>query len=191
MNPQVDTYIKRSEKWSDVMTALRPSLLGSGLTEEIKWGKPCYSHEGRNIVILQAMKEFLALMFFKGALLSDREGVLEEQGPNSRSARRIPFTSVEDVARLADTITAYIEEAVDAEEAGLEVGPAPELVLVEELQNRLDQDPAFKAAFESLTPGRQREYNLHFSDAKQARTRTARVEKYAPKILDGRSFRDL
>ena len=190
MNPQVLAYIKRSEKWPDVMTALRPILLGLGLTEEIKWGKPCYSHEGRNIVILQEMKEFLALMFFKGALLSDREGVLEEQGPNSRSARRIRFTSVEDVARLADTIRVYIEEAVDIEAAGLEVGPAPEFVFAEELQSRLDQDPAFKAAFESLTPGRQREYNLHFSDAKQAKTREARVEKYAPKILDGKGFRD-
>ena len=190
MNPQVLAYIKRSEKWPDVMTALRPILLGLGLTEEIKWGKPCYSHKGRNIVILQEMKEFLALMFFKGALLSDREGVLEEQGPNSRSARRIRYTSVEDVARLADTIRVYIEEAVDIEEAGLEVGPAPELVFAAELQNRLDQDPAFKAAFDSLTPGRQREYNLHFSEAKQAKTRAARVEKYAPKILDGKGLRD-
>ena len=190
LNPQVLAYIKRSEKWPDVMTALRPILLGLGLTEEIKWGKPCYSHEGRNIVILQEMKEFLALMFFKGALLSDREGVLEEQGPNSRSARRIRFTSVEDVARLADTIRVYIEEAVDIEAAGLEVGPAPELVFAAELQSRLDQDPAFKAAFESLTPGRQREYNLHFSEAKQAKTRAARIEKCAPKILDGKGLRD-
>jgi len=172
------------------MTDLRPILLGCGLTEEIKWRKPCYSHKGRNIVILQEMKEFLALMFFKGALLNDSEGVLEEQGPNSRSARRMTFTSVEDVARRADTVMAYIDEAIDVEEGGLEVGPAPELVLVAELQNRLDHDPAFKAAFESLTPGRRRQYNLHFSDAKQAKTREARVEKYAQKILDGKSFRD-
>ena len=158
--------------------------------EEIKWGKPCYSHEGKNIVILQEMNDFLALMFFKGALLNDSDGVLEEQGPNSRSARRIRFASVEDVARLANTVKAYIDEAIDVEEAGLQVGAAPELVLVEELQNRLDQDPAFKTAFESLTPGRQREYNLYFSAAKQAKTRMARVEKYARKILDGKGFRD-
>ncbi len=190
MNSKVDAYIGRSEQWPDEMIGLRPILLGCGLTEEIKWGKPCYSDEGKNIVILQEMKEFLALMFFKGALLNDSEGVLEEQGPNSRSARRIRFTSVEDVARLADVVKAYIDEAIDVEQAGLEVGPAPELVLVEELQNRLDDDPAFKAAFDALTLGRQREYNLYFADAKQAKTRMARVENYTQKILDGKGFRD-
>lgn len=184
LSVDVDAYIRRSEKWPDEMTDLRPILLAGGLTEEIKWGNPCYSYEGRNVVVLQEMKGFLALMFFKGGLLNDSEGVLEEQGPKSRSARRIRFTSVEDVARLTDTVQAYIEEA------GLDVDPAPELVLVEKLQNRLDQDPAFKAAFEALTPGRQREYNLYFSGAKQAKTREARVEKYAQNILDGKSFRD-
>lgn len=190
VNPEVDAYIRRSEKWLDEMTDLRPILLSCGLTEEIKWSKPCYSHEGRNIAILQEMKEFLALMFFKGALLNDSEGVLEEQGPNSRSARRIRFTSVEDVARLTGTVKAYVDEAIDVEEAGLEVGPAPELLLVEQLQDRLDQDSALRTAFEELTPGRQREYNLYFSGAKQAKTREARVEKYAQKILDGKGFRD-
>ena len=148
VNPDVDVSIQRSKKWPEEMTDLRPILLRCGLTEEIKWGKPCYSHDGKNIVILQEMKEFLALMFFKGALLNDPEGVLEEQGPNSRSARRIRFTSVEDVARLADTVTIYIDEAIDVAEAGLEVGPPPELVLVEELRRRLDHDPALKTAFE-------------------------------------------
>jgi uncharacterized protein YdeI (YjbR/CyaY-like superfamily) len=190
VNPKVDAYIRRSEKWPEEMADLRPILLGCGLTEDVKWGKPCYSYEGSNIVILQEMKEFLSLMFFKGALLSDSEGVLEEQGPNSRSARRIRFTSVEDVARLTDTVKAYIDEAIDVEEAGLELDPAPELVFVEELQNRLDQDPAFQAAFEALTPGRRREYNLYFSDAKQAKTREARIDKYVQKILDGKGFRD-
>jgi uncharacterized protein YdeI (YjbR/CyaY-like superfamily) len=190
VNPKVDAYIGRSEKWPAEMNELRPVLLGCGLTEAIKWGKPCYSHEGSNIAILQEMKDFLALMFFKGALLEDPESVLEEQGPNSRSARRMCFTSVEDVARLADTVKAYVEEAIDVEQAGLELGPTPDLVPVEELQHRLDEDPALKAAFEALTPGRQREYNLYFSDAKQAKTRAARVEKYAPKILDGKGFRD-
>ena len=190
MNPKVDDYIGRSVKWPEEMTDLRPILLGCGLTEEIKWGKPCYSHAGKNILILQEMNEFLSLMFFKGALLSDPASVLEEQGPNSRSARRIRFTSVKDVGRLADTVRAYIDEAIHVEETGLEVGPAPELVFVEELQNRLDQDPALKVAFDALTPGRQREYNLYISDAKQAKTRMARVEKYAQKILDGKGFRD-
>ncbi len=190
MNPKVDAYVKRSERWPEEMAELRPILLSCGLTEEIKWGKPCYSHDGRNIVILQEMKEFLALMFFKGALLSDPRGVLEAQGPNSRSALRIRFTSLEDVARLADTVRVYVGEAIDVEEAGLEVGPPPEPTLVEELQDRLDRDSALKAAFEALTPGRQREYNLYFSSAKRAETRVARVETSATRILDGRGLRD-
>jgi uncharacterized protein YdeI (YjbR/CyaY-like superfamily) len=190
MNPEVDAYIRESGRWPEEMAALRPILLNTGLTEEIKWRKPCYSHEGTNIAILQEMNDSLALMFFKGALLEDPEGVLRDQGPNSRSARRIEFASVEDVARLADTVAAYVEEAIGVEEAGLEVGAPPELVPVEELQDRLDQDPDFKAAFESLTPGRQREYNLYFSGAKQAKTRTARVEKYAQRIIDGKGLRD-
>jgi uncharacterized protein YdeI (YjbR/CyaY-like superfamily) len=190
MNPEVDDYIGMSKKWPEEMTALRTILLGCGLTEEVKWGKPCYSHAGKNIVILQEMKEFLSLMFFKGALLTDPAGVLEEQGPNSRSARRIQLTSVEDVARLADTVTAYLAEAIDLAEAGLEVGPAPELVPVDELQNRFDTDPAFRTAFEQLTPGRQREYNLYFAEAKQAKTREARIERTVQRILDGKGFRD-
>jgi uncharacterized protein YdeI (YjbR/CyaY-like superfamily) len=190
VNPEVDAYVERSEKWPDEMIGLRPILLAGGLTEELKWGKPCYTHEGKNIVILQEMNEFLALMFFKGALLTDPDDVLESQGPNSRSARRVCVSSVEDVSRLAATVTSFVEEAIRVEEAGLDVGPAPELVPVEELQRRLDDDPAFKAAFDALTPGRQREYNLHFSDAKRASTREARVEKYAQKILDGKGFRD-
>jgi uncharacterized protein YdeI (YjbR/CyaY-like superfamily) len=190
VNPDVDTYISRSRMWPDEMSQLRPILVGRGLTETIKWGKPCYSHDGRNIAILQEMKEFLALMFFKGALLEDPAGVLEEQGPNSRSARRIRFTSVDDVARLSDTVAAYIDEAIAVEESGLAVGPAPDLVLVDELRQRLDDDPALRTAFEALTPGRQREYNLIIADAKQASTRTARVDKYAPRILDGKGLRD-
>ena len=187
---KVDAYIDRSTKWPEVMTRLRPILAGCGLTEEIKWGKPCFSQDGHNIVIFQEMKEFLALMFFKGALLSDPDGILEQQGPNSRSALRICFRSIDDANRLADTIKAYVEEAIDVEEAGLQVAPAPVLPPPEELQNRLETDPAFKAAFEALTPGRQREYNLYFSDAKQSKTRNARVDKYAPKILAGKGFRD-
>lgn len=190
VNHKIDDYIKQSEQWPAEMAELRPILLSCGLTEEIKLGKPCFSHQGKNIVILQEMNEFFALMFLKGARLDDPAGVLEEQGPNSRSALRMGFTSVDDVARLTDTVTAYIAEAMAVEDAGLEVSPAPKIVFVAELQNRLDQDPKFKAAFEALTPGRQREYHLHFSDAKHAKTREARVEKYAPKILDGKGFRD-
>ena len=190
MNPRVDAYIRASERWPDEITALRPVLLGTGLTEELKWRSPCYSHDGKNIVIVQEMNDHLALMFFKGALLADPDGVLVDQGPNSRSARRIEFTSVDDVTRLAGTVTAYIDEAVKVEELGLKVGQPPDLVLVEELQNRLDADPALKAAFEALTPGRRREYNLHISGAKQAATREARIDRYAPKILAGKGLRD-
>jgi uncharacterized protein YdeI (YjbR/CyaY-like superfamily) len=190
VNPEVDSYIQRSEQWQEEIAALRPILLSGGLTEAIKWRKPCYSHNGKNIVIVQEMKDFLALMFFKGALLTDQDKVLVEQGPNSRSARRIEFTSVDDVTRLADTVRTYLDEAIDVEEAGLDIGPAPELVLVEELQQRLDNDPALKTAFAALTPGRQREYNMYFAGAKQATTRVSRVEKCAAKILDGKGLRD-
>ena len=190
MNPEVDAYIDNSEKWPEEMRALRPTLLDAGLTEEIKWRQPCYTHQGKNIAIVQEMNDFLALMFFKGALLEDPEGVLQDQGPNTRSARRIRFTSVDDVSRLSDTVKAYLEEAMSVEEAGLEVPPAPEPDLVEELQTRLDEDPELKEAFESLTPGRRREYNIYFSDAKKAKTRRARVGRYVPQILDGKGLRD-
>jgi uncharacterized protein YdeI (YjbR/CyaY-like superfamily) len=190
MNTDVDAYVERSEQWSEELAAIRPVLLDRGLSEEIKWGKPCYVHDGANIAILQEMKEFLALMFFKGALLADPEGVLEEQGPNTRSARRMRFTSVDDVHRLADTVSAYVDEAIEVEQEGLDIGPAPELVLVEELRRRLDRDPELRAAFDALTPGRQREYHLQISSAKQAATREARVDKFAPRILAGKGFRD-
>jgi uncharacterized protein YdeI (YjbR/CyaY-like superfamily) len=188
--PDVDAYLRDAGRWADEIVALRPILLGCGLDEEIKWAKPCYGHDGHNIVILQEMKDFLALMFFKGALLADPERILEAQGPNSRSARRVRFTSVDQVTRLADTVTAYIDEAIAIEEQGLEVEPAPELVPVAELQRQLDDDPALDRAFASLTPGRQREYNMYFSDAKQSSTRAGRVEKYTARILAGKGLRD-
>ncbi len=190
MNPKIDSYIARSGKWPEEITRLRLILLACGLTEDLKWGKPCYSHGGKNIVIVQEMKEFLSLMFFKGALLDDPEGILSEQGPNSRSARRMEFTSIDDVDRLSGSIERYIAEAIDVEEAGLQPEPAPELVLVQELRDRLDRDSALEAAFESLTPGRQREYNLYFSGAKQAKTRTARIEKHVERILAGKGLRE-
>ena len=190
MNPKVDAYIARSNKWPQEMTALQAVLLGCGLDEEIKWGKPCYASGGKNIAIVQEMNDFLALMFFKGALLRDPQGVLKEQGPNSRSALRMEFTSVDDVTAMADTIGAYVTEAIAVEAAGLTVEPAPDLVLVDELQQRLDDDAELKAAFEALTPGRRREYNLIIGDAKQSTTRAARVEKYVERILAGKGLRD-
>jgi uncharacterized protein YdeI (YjbR/CyaY-like superfamily) len=190
VNPEVSAYIERSTQWPEQLAALREILLRCGLSEEIKWGKPCYSHDGSNVAILQEMKRFLALMFFKGALLQDPEGVLEEQGPNSRSARRITFSSLDDVARRAAAIEAFVAEAIAVADAGLTVGPAPELALVDELQRRIERDPAFKAAFEALTPGRQRELNLYVAGAKQSTTREARVEKHAQRILEGKGLRD-
>lgn len=187
---KIDDYIGRSQHWPAELTAARKILLGCGLEEAIKWGKPTFSHEGDNIVILQEMKDFLALMFFKGALLPDPAGVLKSQGPNSRSALRVEITSVADLTRLKKTIKELVAAAIAVEQAGLKVAPAPELVLVEELQQRIDSDAAFKAAFEALTPGRQREYHLHISDAKQAATRLARIDKVAPKVLAGKGFRD-
>jgi uncharacterized protein YdeI (YjbR/CyaY-like superfamily) len=190
VNAEVGAYIDRSGQWPGEMRRLRTVLLRCGLAEEFKWGKPCYGHDGHNIVIVQEMKDFLALMFFKGALLTDPAGVLEAQGPNSRSARRICFRSIADVERMEAVVEEYLAEAVAVEQAGLEVGPAPELVPVAELQARLDRDPALRAAFESLTPGRRREYYLHISDAKQASTREARIERLAPQILAGKGLRD-
>lgn len=185
----VDEYLERSEQWPDEIRELRPILLGCGLDEDIKWGKPCYTHDGRNICILQEMKDFLAVMFFKGALLPDAEAVLREQGPNSRSARRMELTSTEEVATSAGTIEAYVAEAIAVEDAGLSV-PVAELVLVDELQQRLDADTELEAAFEALTPGRQREYNLYVSDAKKSETRTGRVDKCVDRILAGKGLRD-
>ena len=190
MNTEVDDYIGRSDRWPAEMSELRTILLDCGLVEEIKWGKPCYGADGSNIAIMQEMKGYLALMFFKGALLKDAAAVLEDNGPNSRSAKRMCFTSPDEVGRLAETVRAYVAEAISVEAAGLEVGPPPELVLIEGLQWRLDADPALEAAFEALTPGRQREYNLYFSSAKQAATRESRIDKYVDKILAGKGFRD-
>lgn len=190
MNPDVDALIARSKRWGAEMRALRPILLSGGLTEEVKWAKPCYCHEGRNIAIVQEMKEFLALMFFKGALLGDADQVLVDQGPNSRSARRVEFRSVDEVEALAATVRAYLDEAIAVEDLGLLVAPAPKLELVAELQARLDADAALREAFGALTPGRQREYNLHIGEAKQAGTRTSRIDRCAPKILAGKGFRD-
>lgn len=188
-NADVDQYLERAEGWPDEIAALRPVLLGCGLTEQLKWSKPCYSHDGKNIVIVQEMKDFLALMFFKGALLRDPDEVLREQGPNSRSARRMEFTSTDDIRASAGTIEAYVAEAIAVEEAGLEV-PAAEVEIVDELRARLDEDAALEEAFEALTPGRQREYNLYVGDAKQAKTRVARVDRCVERILAGKGLRD-
>ena len=188
--PDVDAYLEASERWPAEIRALRQLLLAAGLGEEIKWGKPCYSHDDANIAVVQEFSDNLALMFFKGILLDDPAGVLEEVGPNSHAARRMMFTSVEDVETHGDVVTAYVEEAIAVEDAGTEVPPRPEEELAPELAERLAQDPELADSFDELTPGRQREYNLHVSGAKQSSTRERRVDRIAPRILEGRGLRD-
>lgn len=186
----VDRFIARASNWPEEMTALRAVLLKAGLAEDIKWGKPCYSSDGRNVAIMQPMKQLLALMFFEGAALDDPGGLLEEQGPNSRSAKRVRITSVADVRSGAKAIRALIEQAVALPTQERPAAPAAELVLVDELQARLESEPALRLAFEALTPGRRREYNLHISSAKQSATREERITRCTERILAGKGLRD-
>jgi uncharacterized protein YdeI (YjbR/CyaY-like superfamily) len=190
MNRKVDGYLKRS-KWQEELEKLRRISLACGLTEELKWGKPCYTFQNSNVVILQGFKEFCALLFAKGALLKDPKNLLEKPGESTQAARRIPFTSVREIVEIEPVLKAYIKEAMAAEEAGLEVefkkNPEP---IPEELQNKLDENPALKAAFRALTPGRQRGYILYFSAAKQSKTRESRIEKWMPQILNGKGLND-
>lgn len=191
MNPKVDEYLSKAEKWQQEIEKLRIILLDCHLTEELKWGKPCYTFQESNIIIIQPFKESCALMFFKGVLLKDHNDVLEKPGENSRVARRIPFTSVQEIVEMEPILKSYIHEAIEAEKAGLEVDlkentePIPE-----EFQKKLDENPALKTAFDALTPGRQRGYILHFSGAKQSKTRKRRVEKCIQKILNGKGLQD-
>ena len=188
--PDVDAYLEAADQWPEEIMALRRLLLGCGLSEEIKWGKPCYCHEGTNIVLIQEFSDHLALMFFKGVLLDDPDGVLRDQGPNSHAAKRIAFTSTDEVDALADVVTAYVQQAIEHEEAGTELPSRPEEELAPELIDRLAADVELAEAFDKLTPGRQREYNLHVSDAKQSSTRARRVDKIVPRILSGKGLRD-
>ncbi|MCA9565827.1 MAG: YdeI/OmpD-associated family protein [Myxococcales bacterium] len=189
-DPKVEKYFAKPSERREVTESLRDVLLDCGLEESLKWGKPCYSAEGNNIAIIQEMKAFVALMFFKGALLKNDHGFLEEQGKNTRSAMRLCFTSVDEVGQRARVIRDCVTQAIEVERAGLSVPKNPELELAEELRARLESDATLKEAFESLTPGRQREYNLYFSGAKKAETRVNRVEKCVEKILDGKGLRE-
>ncbi len=186
----VDAYLDACDQWPDEIAAIRPLLLGCGLDEEVKWGKPCYCHDDANIVLLQEFSDHLALMFFKGVLLDDPDGALHAQGPNTHGAKRMKFTSVAEVEALSDTISAYVREAIAHEQAGTELPERPDEELADELAERLASDDRLAEAFESLTPGRQREYNLHISDAKQSSTRERRIDKVIPRILDGKGLRD-
>jgi uncharacterized protein YdeI (YjbR/CyaY-like superfamily) len=191
MNPKVDSYLSKAKNWRDEVEKLRMIILDCGLAEELKWGKPCYTFQETNIVIIQGFKETCALLFCKGALLKDANGILKKPGENTQAARRIPFTNVREIVEMEPILKAYIHEAIGVEEAGLEVNfkknPEP---VPEELQNRLDEIPALKAAFDALTPGRQRAYILYFSAPKQSQTRASRVEKYRRQILKGKGLND-
>src|ERR1700736_5372887 len=189
MNPRVAQYLRRAKKWQAEMERLRRISLGCGLTEEVKWGKPCYTFQKSNIVIIEGFKEFCALLFCKGALLKDPNGILKKFG--WQAARRIPFTNVREIVEMEPILKAYIHEAIEAEKAGLKVTlktkPEP---IPEELQNKLDEIPALKTAFDALTPGRQRAYILYFSAPKQSKTRELRVEKCMQQILSGKGLND-
>ena len=191
MDRSVDTYLAKAVTWRDEMGRLRSIALDCGLSESLKWGKPCYGIAAGSVAIIQPFKARCGFMFFKGALLDDPDGFLEAPGPNSRAARRMMFDSVEAVDRMAPDLRAFIEQAVRVEQAGLrvEVRRAPEPV-PDELVAMFDTVPGLKTAFEALTPGRQRGYLLHFSGAKQSKTRTARIEKHVPRILEGRGIHD-
>jgi len=191
MNPKVDEYLSRCKNWSEEFEKLRTIILECGLTEELKWRAPCYTFQNSNIVILQGFKEYCALMFFKGALLSDPNAILRTPGQH-QSARQIRFTNVGEVVELEPIVKAYINEAIEVERAGLKVTlkQTSEFKIPEELQSRLDETPALKAAFEALTPGRQRAYIFYFSSAKQSKTRESRVERCMQQILDGKGLDD-
>ena len=186
-NPKVDGYLRKAKKWQKESAKLRRIILNCRLTEELKWGKPCYTFQKSNIVIIQGFKEFCALMFCKGALLKDPNGILKKFG--WQAARRIPFTDIREILEMEPILRAYICEA--KEKAGLKVNykkkPEP---IPEELQNKLDEIPALKTAFKALTPGRQRGYILYFSAAKQSKTRESRVEKCVQQILKGKGLND-
>jgi uncharacterized protein YdeI (YjbR/CyaY-like superfamily) len=191
MNPKVDFYFSKAKKWQEELEQLRMIVLDCGLNEELKWGVPCYTFEKRNIVLIHVFKEYCALLFFKGALLNDANGILIQQTKNVQAARQIRFTSVREIVGMEPVLKAYIYEAIEVEKAGLKVNfkkdtdPVPE-----EFQNKLDEIPALRTAFDALTPGRQRAYILYFSAPKQSKTRESRVEKYMKQILNGKGLND-
>jgi uncharacterized protein YdeI (YjbR/CyaY-like superfamily) len=192
MNPKVDFYFSKSQKWQSALEQLRRIVLDCQLTEELKWGCPCYTFHGKNIVLIHDFKEYCAFLFFKGALLNNSDEILIQQSKNVQAARQIRFTNVEEIMEMQAILKTYIYEAIEVEKAGLEVKfkKTEEFILVEEFQKKLDELPDLKKAFEALTPGRQRAYMLHFSSPKQSKTRESRVEKSIPQILDGKGLND-
>ena len=192
MNPKVDWYFTKAKTWQEEINKLRTIVLDCDLIEELKWGCPCYTYQGKNIVLIHTFKEYCALLFFKGALLKDPKSILVQQTENVQAARQIRFANIREITKLEKTLKTYIYEAVKVEESGVKVEfkKTKEFSVPEEFQKKLDKMPALKKAFYALTPGRQRGYLLHFSSAKQAKTREARVEKYLDQILEGRGLED-
>jgi uncharacterized protein YdeI (YjbR/CyaY-like superfamily) len=192
MNPKVDFYFRKANKWQEEFEKLRTIILDCGLTEELKWGCPCYTFEKRNVVLIHGFKEYCALLFFKGALLNDARGILVQQTKNVQAARQIRFTNLREMVKLKPILKAYLYEAIDVEKAGLKVNlkQTTEFRVPEEFQNKLAESPALKTAFAALTPGRQRAYILYFSAPKRSKTRESRVEKCKRQILNGKGLND-
>jgi uncharacterized protein YdeI (YjbR/CyaY-like superfamily) len=192
MNPKVDWFFDKAKKWQEELEKLRMIVLDCGLNEELKWGVPCYTYQNSNIVLIHSFKEYCALLFFKGALLNDPEGMLIQQTKNVQAARQVRFTDAREIIKWKTVLKAYIYEAIEVEKAGLKVNlkKTAEFNIPEEFQNTLDKHPALKKAFYALTPGRQRAYLLYFSAPKQSKTRESRVEKCMDPILNGKGLND-
>ncbi|WP_353145828.1 YdeI family protein [Chryseobacterium sp.] len=187
MNPKVNFFFENARQWKEEFEQLRTIALSTELVEDLKWGCPCYTYEGKNIFLIHGFKEYCALLFFKGALIKDPEHILIQQTENVQAARQIRFTNLQQIVDLEKVLQAYMFEAVEIEESGVkvEMKKTKEFEMPEEFQHKLDTDSVLKEAFETLTPGRQRAYLLYFSSAKQSKTRVARIEKYIPHILNG------
>jgi len=192
MNPKVDWYFAKNKKWQKEIEKLRMIVLDCGLTEELKWGVPCYTLEKSNIVLIHVFKDYCALLFFKGVLLKDADGILIQQTKNVQTARQVRFIDVREIIELEQVLKDYIHEAIEVEKAGLKVNlkKTTEFKIPEEFQNKLDKMPALKTAFDELTPGRQRGYILYFSAPKQTKTRESRVEKCMQQIFNGKGLND-
>ena len=192
MNSKVDFFFNKVSQWKEEFKQLRMIILDCGLAEELKWGQPCYTFQGKNIILMHGFKEYCAVLFFKGALLSDPESILIQQTENVQSARQVRFTCVKEIVKMAPIVKAYIYEAIEVEKAGLKVKlkKTSEFKMPEEFKIKLENTPALKTAFNALTPGRQRAYLFYFSQPKQSKTRESRIEKYMKQILAGRGLND-
>jgi uncharacterized protein YdeI (YjbR/CyaY-like superfamily) len=192
MNPKVDKYLNKAKKWQKEFEKLRTIVLDCGLTEELKWGVPCYTYQKSNVVLIHGFKEYCALLFFKGALLKNARGILIQQTENVQAARQIRFTNIREIIEMEPILKAYIYEGIEVEKAGLKVKmkKTSEFKIPEEFQNKLDEIPALKTAFDALTPGRQRAYLFYFSQPKQSKTRQSRIEKCMQQILNGKGLSD-